>query len=77
MYGLYETFVPEWIYGSPNLDGSSFLYFWIYLGSNIPWLVIPLLLIAQSAYEISMAFKVKTYYESNNTMLKLRAKMAS
>jgi hypothetical protein len=77
VYGLYETFVPEWIYGSPNLDGSSFLYFWIYLGSNLPWLVIPLLLIAQSAYEISMAFKVKNYYENSNSTPRIRAKMNS
>jgi hypothetical protein len=48
LYGLYMTFAPEWIYGSPNLDGSTFLYYWIYLGSNWPWLFIPLALTIQS-----------------------------
>ncbi len=57
LYGLFATFVPEWLYGSPNLDGSSALYFWIYLGSNILWAIIPILLTVHSSVEISKAFQ--------------------
>jgi hypothetical protein len=57
LYGLFATFVPEWLYQSPNLDASTFLYSWIYLGSNVPWAIIPLILTAQSTAEICKSFQ--------------------
>jgi hypothetical protein len=57
LYGLFATFVPEWLYQSPNLDASTFLYSWIYLGSNVPWAIIPLILTAQSTVEICKSFQ--------------------
>lgn len=36
------TFAPEWLTGSPNLDGSNFMYFWVYLMfMNLLWVFIP------------------------------------
>ena len=29
LYGGWMTFAPEWLEGSPNLDGSSFTLFWV------------------------------------------------
>lgn len=31
LYGGWMTFCPEWLTGSPNLDTSNPLYFWVYL----------------------------------------------
>ena len=31
LYGGWMTFCPEWLTGSPNLDTSNVLYFWVYL----------------------------------------------
>jgi len=68
LYGLFMTFVPEWLYGSPNLDGSTFLYYWVYLGSNIPWLIIPGYLTFQSMVEMANALEL---VKNNKTQKKL------
>ena len=65
LYGLYMTFIPEWIYGSPNLDGSTFLYYWIYLGSNWPWLFVPLILTIQSMIVCAKAIQKTQKIENN------------
>jgi hypothetical protein len=31
LYGGWMTFAPEWLSGSPNLDGSNWMYLWLYL----------------------------------------------
>ena len=50
------TFCPEWLTGSTQLDTSNWLYLWVYLVFfNGIWVVIPVLLLAQS-------FKAMTPY---------------
>lgn len=54
LYGGWMTFAPEWIEGSPNLDGSSFELFWIYLVfMNGLWVLVPLILLWDSCSRIS------------------------
>lgn len=54
LYGGWMTFAPEWLDGSPNLDGSSFSLFWIYLVfMNGLWVVLPLLLLWDSFARLS------------------------
>lgn len=49
LYGGWMTFAPEWVDGSPNLNGSDPVLFWIYLVfMNGVWVVIPLLLLWDS-----------------------------
>jgi hypothetical protein len=43
LYGGWMTFAPEWLCGSPNLDGSNWMYLWVYLvffNAGL-WVVIP------------------------------------
>ena len=55
LYGGWMTFAPEWLTGSRNLDTSSPLYLWVYLTFfNGLWVVIPLVLLAQSYVAISL-----------------------
>lgn len=62
LYGGWVTFAPEWVEGSPNLDGSSFVLFWIYLVfMNGLWVVIPLLLLWDSWSRISNACAMSAY----------------
>ena len=54
LYGGWMTFAPEWLTGSHNLDTSSPFYLWVYLVFfNALWVVIPLMLLAQSYLAIS------------------------
>lgn len=54
LYGGWMTFVPEWLTGSSNLDTSSPLYLWVYLiFFNGLWVILPLILLAQSFGAIS------------------------
>lgn len=53
LYGGWMTFVPEWIDGSPNLNGSSFELLWIYLVfMNGLWVLVPLILLWESFSKI-------------------------
>ncbi|KAM6179747.1 emopamil-binding protein-like [Erethizon dorsatum] len=53
LYGGWMTFCPEWLIGSPNLNTSSWLYFWVYLVFfNGVWVLIPGLLLWQSWLEL-------------------------
>ena len=46
----FMTFAPEWVEGSPNLDGSSFTLLWIYLVfMNGLWVLVPGILLWDSA----------------------------
>ena len=54
LYGGWMTFAPEWLTGNKNLDTSSPMYLWVYLFFfNGLWVVIPILLLAQSYVAIS------------------------
>lgn len=56
LYGGWMTFAPEWIEGSPNLNGSSFELLWIYLFfMNGLWVVVPALLLWDSAARLTEA----------------------
>eukprot|EP01034_Spumella_vulgaris_P030276 gene30276-37464_t len=56
LYGGWMTFAPEWIEGSPNLNGSDFNLLWIYLVfMNGLWVVVPALLLWDSCARISHA----------------------
>ncbi|KAL6059106.1 EBP like [Balamuthia mandrillaris] len=59
LYGGWMTFCPEWLSGSQSLDTSNTLYLWVYLWlANGLWVIIPLLLLWQSAVEMHRAFSV-------------------
>lgn len=54
LYGGWMTFAPEWLDGSPNLNGSDFSLLWIYLVfMNGLWVVVPLLLLWDAAAKIN------------------------
>lgn len=58
LYGGWMTFAPEWFTGSPNLDTSNWMYFWVYLTFfNGLWVVIPLWILyeAYSAMNSAMS----------------------
>jgi hypothetical protein len=49
LYGGFMTFCPEWLTGSPALDTSNVLYFWVYLFfMNVLWVIIPIWLMYDS-----------------------------
>ncbi|XP_007535129.1 emopamil-binding protein-like [Erinaceus europaeus] len=53
LYGGWMTFSPEWLTGSPNLNTSNWVYFWVYLVFfNSVWVLIPGLLLLQSWIEL-------------------------
>jgi len=48
------TFCPEWLTGSPSLDTSNALYFWVYLVfMNVLWVIIPVWLMYDSYTHIA------------------------
>ncbi|KAI9158698.1 Emopamil-binding protein-like [Paramyrothecium foliicola] len=56
LYGGFMTFCPEWLTGNVNLDGSNFMYLWVYLVFfNMLWVFIPLWVIWYSVQDISGA----------------------
>eukprot|EP01040_Poterioochromonas_malhamensis_P015624 gene15624-17522_t len=62
LYGGWMTFAPEWIDGSPNLNGSDPILLWIYLVfMNGLWVVIPLLLLWDSFARLTEAANKSSY----------------
>ncbi|KAF4585562.1 emopamil-binding protein [Ophiocordyceps camponoti-floridani] len=60
LYGGFMTFCPEWLTGNINLDGSNFMYMWVYLVFfNMLWVVIPLYAMWWSFGDISHAFAAR------------------
>ncbi|KAK4062027.1 uncharacterized protein Triagg1_10084 [Trichoderma aggressivum f. europaeum] len=60
LYGGFMTFCPEWLTGNINLDGSNFMYLWVYLVFfNMLWVFIPLFAVVYSIRDISNAFAVR------------------
>ncbi|KZP33429.1 Emopamil-binding protein [Athelia psychrophila] len=58
LYGGWMTFCPEWLTGSPNLNTSNPLYFWVYLlFMNVIWVVIPLWLMVDSYGRIASSIR--------------------
>uniref|UniRef100_A0A0B7JW64 EXPERA domain-containing protein n=1 Tax=Bionectria ochroleuca TaxID=29856 RepID=A0A0B7JW64_BIOOC len=52
----FMTFCPEWLVGNLNLDGSNFMYMWVYLVFfNMLWVFIPFYAIYWAVGDISSA----------------------
>jgi len=56
----FMTFAPEWLTSNLNLDGSNFMYLYVYLGFfNLLWVALPAYAIWVSVREISDALEVR------------------
>jgi hypothetical protein len=54
------TFCPEWLTGNLNLDGSNFMFLWVYLVFfNMLWVFLPLYALWVSFDDIKNAFMVR------------------
>lgn len=54
------TFMPEWLTGNPNLDGSNFMFLWVYLVFfNMLWVFIPFYALYHGFFEIKDAFQAQ------------------
>ncbi|KAK7708444.1 hypothetical protein SLS63_013482 [Diaporthe eres] len=61
LYGGFMTFCPEWLTGNQFLDGSNFMYLWVYLVFfNMLWVFIPFYAIYVSWNAVDAAFKTQT-----------------
>ena len=50
------TFAPEWLSGNTNLDGSNFMYMWVYLVFfNMLWVFIPFWVLYEAYGNVSEA----------------------
>jgi hypothetical protein len=50
------TFAPEWLTGNTNLDGSNWMYMWMYLFFfNMLWVVIPFWVLYEAYGDVSEA----------------------
>ncbi|KAK0392396.1 hypothetical protein NLU13_1891 [Sarocladium strictum] len=66
IYGGFMTFCPEWLVGNINLDGSNFMYLWVYLFFfNMLWVFIPLYAIWYSVRDISSALSLRDKQAAN------------
>ena len=62
----FMTFCPEWLTGNINLDGSNFMYMWVYLVFfNCLWVAIPFYAMWYSYSEISNAFAAQAIKKKN------------
>jgi hypothetical protein len=56
----FMTFAPEWLSGNQNLDGSNFMFLWVYLVFfNMLWVVLPLFALWYSFWDICNAFSIR------------------
>ncbi len=54
------TFCPEWLSGNSYLDGSNFMYLWVYLVFfNMLWVFLPAYAIYVGGKDIFDAFAVR------------------
>ncbi|XP_075389054.1 emopamil-binding protein-like [Tenrec ecaudatus] len=61
LYGGWMTFSPDWLIGSPNLNSSNWLYFWVYLVFfNGVWVLVPGLLLCHSWVELKKMHQRET-----------------
>lgn len=60
LYLGFMTFCPEWLTGNQYLDGSNFMYMWVYLVFfNMLWVFIPAYAIYVSWGAFSAAFQAQ------------------
>lgn len=56
----FMTFCPEWLVGNVNLDGSNFMYMWVYLVFfNMLWVFIPFYAIYWAVGDLSNALQAR------------------
>jgi hypothetical protein len=54
------TFAPEWLSGNLNLDGSNFMFLWVYLVFfNMLWVFLPIYSLFYNFRDISNAFAIR------------------
>ncbi len=54
------TFCPEWLTGNINLDGTNFMYLWVYLVFfNMLWVFIPFYAIYVASVDTLNAFEAR------------------
>jgi len=59
LYGGWMTFCPEWLIGSPALNTSNVLHFWVYLVfMNVLWVVLPVWLMFDAYTHIARSLRV-------------------
>jgi hypothetical protein len=64
------TFCPEWLTGNQNLDGSNFMFLWVYLVFfNMLWVFLPI-------YAMYISFEdMKNAFQMRKSMILARAQM--
>jgi hypothetical protein len=64
------TFAPEWLTGNQNLDGSNFMFLWVYLVFfNMLWVFLPI-------YAMYVSFDdMKNAFQMRKSMILARAQM--
>jgi hypothetical protein len=64
------TFAPEWLTGNQNLDGSNFMFLWVYLVFfNMLWVFLPI-------YAMYVSFEdMKNAFQMRKSMILARAQM--
>lgn len=66
----FMTFAPEWLTGNLNLNGSNFMFLWVYLFFfNLLWVFLPLYALWYSFKDISNAFAIR------NGVMKAKARL--
>lgn len=54
------TFAPEWLTMNQNLDGSNFMFLWVYLVFfNMLWVFLPLFALYVSFVDMQNAFMIR------------------
>lgn len=75
LYGGFMTFAPEWLTGNKNLDGSNFMFLWVYLVFfNMLWVFFPLYALYISFIDIGSAFAVRNRVLSEAGKKQIEAK---
>jgi hypothetical protein len=56
----FMTFAPEWLTMNQNLDGSNFMFLWVYLVFfNMLWVFLPLFALYVSFVDMKNAFMIR------------------
>ncbi|KIL62001.1 hypothetical protein M378DRAFT_166138 [Amanita muscaria Koide BX008] len=70
LYGGWMLFCPEWLTGSPSLNTSNALYFWVYLVlMNMIWVIVPLIIMAYSYRQIVGALRAAKVVDGKSKKL--------
>ena len=65
LYGGFMTFCPEWLSGNMYLDGSNFMYLWVYLVFfNMLWVFFPFWILYETYCSMTDAAPVNEAFEA-------------